>query len=554
METGSVAPADSVAHGGRIIAMLAGRLPSARILKLCGALLLAGGLAYISYMILIKAWVAEDAYITFRVIDNFMNGYGLRWNIHERVQVYTHPLWLLLHLPLYAVWDNLYYVTIALSIACTLGALAITLLSVRRSALVTVCCFLLPLGLSKSFMDYTTSGLENPLSYLLFALFGWIILKKQASPYFWFYSSLATSLAMLNRLDAVILYGPVMLYMLYQQRGWRYWRQIVLGAMPLIAWFYFALFYYGFIFPNTKYAKLNTGLDHMRYLQQGLRYAWFLLVKDTAGCIVLLSSLAFMVSPRTFSGGAPVTLPRLPAFVALGVYGNYLYTIYIGGDYMAGRFWAFPVFASAWLWYAFMPLRPRLDILFLIACLLLTASQLPPLFEKIRQSCSECIPLQGRVMDAIHTFNRNRLVLSTDPLHLRKQGRYPFRDGGLKLASKPPPTVEAMRFIGMVGYYAGPKVTIIDEVALADPLLARLPARRQSFYIGHFRRNIPKGYKQALETGSLSGMEPPLARYYEKLRLITSGNLLDKERLKTILLFNLGAYDHWKEEYLNSQP
>jgi arabinofuranosyltransferase len=91
-------------------------------------------------------------------------------------------------------------------------------------------------------------------------------------------------------------------------------------------------------------------------------------------------------------------------------------------------------------------------------------------------------------------------------------------------------------------------------VALADPLLARLPARRQSFYIGHFRRNIPKGYKQALETGSLSGMEPPLARYYEKLRLITSGNLLDKERLKTILLFNLGAYDHWKEEYLNSQP
>jgi hypothetical protein len=38
------------------------------------------------------AWICDDAYITFRTIDNFINGYGLRWNIAERVQTYTNPL------------------------------------------------------------------------------------------------------------------------------------------------------------------------------------------------------------------------------------------------------------------------------------------------------------------------------------------------------------------------------------------------------------------------------------------------------------------------------
>jgi hypothetical protein len=43
-----------------------------------------------------NAWICDDAYITFRTVDNFIQGYGLRWNIQERVQTYTHPLWMFL--------------------------------------------------------------------------------------------------------------------------------------------------------------------------------------------------------------------------------------------------------------------------------------------------------------------------------------------------------------------------------------------------------------------------------------------------------------------------
>ena len=40
-------------------------------------------------VIIINAWLCDDAYISFRVVKNFVNGYGLRWNIFERVQVFT---------------------------------------------------------------------------------------------------------------------------------------------------------------------------------------------------------------------------------------------------------------------------------------------------------------------------------------------------------------------------------------------------------------------------------------------------------------------------------
>lgn len=58
--------------------------------------------------IMFHAHINEDAFITFRVVDNFIHGYGLRWNIDERVQVYTHPLWMLLHIPVYYFIPNIY--------------------------------------------------------------------------------------------------------------------------------------------------------------------------------------------------------------------------------------------------------------------------------------------------------------------------------------------------------------------------------------------------------------------------------------------------------------
>ena len=42
------------------------------------------------------AWIGDDAYISFRTIDNFTNGYGLTWNLNERLQTFTDPGMMLL--------------------------------------------------------------------------------------------------------------------------------------------------------------------------------------------------------------------------------------------------------------------------------------------------------------------------------------------------------------------------------------------------------------------------------------------------------------------------
>jgi arabinofuranosyltransferase len=114
-----------------------------------------------------------------------------------------------------------------------------------------------------------------------------------------------------------------------------------------------------------------------------------------------------------------------------------------------------------------------------------------------------------------------------DGLELRRQGRQVVvRDG-----------------IGFTGYFAGPEVHIVDIFALADPLLARLPANPQS-RIGHFLRDVPVGYPETLQTGTNQIADPDLAAYYEHLRLVISGPLWSVERMTTLVELLLGRFDH----------
>jgi hypothetical protein len=59
------------------------------------------------------------------------------------------------------------------------------------------------------------------------------------------------------------------------------------------------------------------------------------------------------------------------------------------------------------------------------------------------------------------------------------------------------PQVTIFEAVGLLGYYAGPGVHIVDPMALTDPLLARLPADKP-WRIGHFRRQLPPGYVDRL--------------------------------------------------------
>ena len=117
--------------------------------------------------------------------------------------------------------------------------------------------------------------------------------------------------------------------------------------------------------------------------------------------------------------------------------------------------------------------------------------------------------------------------------------------------------VEVGISLGIFSYFEPPSTHAIDVYAIADPLLARLPAIDPiNWKPGHFRRNLPDGYLETLQSGpeiEILINDDNLARYYEALALIVRGELFDPERIKAIWDFNIGRYDTFLELYI-SQP
>jgi len=99
------------------------RVPDQTLAPIC----LAALLALLAATVVRTAWVGDDAFITFRTIDNLLHGHGMRWNVAERVQSFTHPLWFLLLTPVVAVWGNPYLSALALSGVATAIAVGLVI-------------------------------------------------------------------------------------------------------------------------------------------------------------------------------------------------------------------------------------------------------------------------------------------------------------------------------------------------------------------------------------------------------------------------------------------
>ncbi len=84
------------------------------------------------------AWVGDDGFITFRTIENFVNGFGLTWNIAERVQTYTHPLWMIILTVLRLVTGDVLVTSIIISILFTIAAIAIVIFRIADKYMTAV--------------------------------------------------------------------------------------------------------------------------------------------------------------------------------------------------------------------------------------------------------------------------------------------------------------------------------------------------------------------------------------------------------------------------------
>jgi len=537
----------------------------------CAKRWLWGSFLALALVILYKAWVAEDAFITARVIGNFIQGYGLRWNVDDRVEVYTHPLWMMIHIPFVALTGSFFYTTLAISLLITAAAFALITRSLRLTAMQAFPLLAAPLLLSRCITDYSTSGLETPLTFLLIAWFIHTLFHKYATPSAptpWFRLSLIASLLLLNRLDTALLIAPALIYLTWHERRSISILPILAGAIPLFVWQIFRLFYYGFFFPNTKYAKLSDSVPFSYFLERGTDYLADFIANDLPSfMIILLSSLLIMWPSNT-------TSPFRKQLLSL-TYGVLLYCVYIisaGGDYMTGRFFAPPVFLSiivAATFYKNNPttsLRlPYLATLLLFLALLFSLSRIMPLHPLVidREEAAHFISQDSLIHDErAWGWSTNHLLSFswlgrgesvTDNMFARRG--LEFNKQAASKCNQPACYVLPYYAVGMTGFYAGPNVVILDHFALGDAFLSRLPVSLSNNFkkAGHYIRLIPPGYKFARESNSSRRMNGQIAEYYDAIRTITSDPLLSKKRLQTILDFNLGKYDHLLQGYKPKQ-
>jgi arabinofuranosyltransferase len=482
------------------------------------------------FLVLLRnTWLCEDAFITYRVVDNLAQGLGLRWNPLERVQVYTHPLWMLCLSVVYLVSHDVYFSAVSLSLVFS-GVAVWLVLSRGMTNNVQILLAGIVLTFSKAFVDFSTGGLENPLSHLLLVVFFLEYLKPEEERRFWL-MVLCAGLGLWARMDHIWFFAPALAHLSYLHGYWRL-RHLRLwaGLLPFVGWEVFSVIYYGFPFPNSAYAKLGQAIPAWKVLAQGVSYLINSLAWDPITLFATVSLVALAIARRRED--------RRMLVLAVSVGAYFVYLLRIGGDYMSGRFLAAPLLVSV-LVLSRVKLEAPLETVATFAMLLgVGFSGLRPPLLTSDQYVGLGSSVQSVDDERGYRHDDTSLLKFNKDHGLRNRGgwvadAHSARNSGAK--------VRVFKNIGYYGFFAGPGLHVIDPYGIGDPLVARMPFTDSMGHwsSGHFYHQIPDGYAEAaIDEGKIK--DPKVQAYWEKLKLVTRGPVFDRQRLIEVVKFNVG--------------
>ncbi|MDB9494453.1 hypothetical protein PN441_00740 [Spirulina major CS-329] len=499
------------------------------------------------------AWLCDDAMITFRTVLQFTHGNGLVFNLGDRVQGYTHPLWMLVLTFNYWINQEIFISTMHLGIVLTAIAFSIVVFQARHH-IINLSLICLGLVGSKAFIEYGTSGLENPLSYVLFGIL-FVLVSQQKKQKLAPYVAIITtcSLIFLCRMDYAVICAPISIIASIQVKKIKYIIQgFFLGGLPAFAWLIFSTVYYGTPFPNTYYAKLYTGIPKYQSIIQGFHYFQDLVNNDLLSFVFIfltLITLIFQKNTKIHVGG-----------FAIGLLLYLLYILNIGGDFMSGRFFAVPVYLAA-IVISQVNIQRKL-VLFPIGVLVFILMILN-IWSLVN------IPQPGV---------QGNGIANERGFYYEKFGLYsPFQefpDISSRWSAEQQQGAPSLQLVNIIcgglgneSLRAGPNVHFVDTCGLVDALLVRLPSQvvgenlqapktvfsfmklvynalfeslpvswvnEFGWRIGHVERAIPKGYIESIQQGENRIEDEAIAHLYDQIKQVISGPIWSLERFKLV--------------------
>ncbi len=486
--------------------------------------------------ILQYSWVTDDAFIGFRSVMNLIGGNGPVYNIGERVNSFTSPLWFLILSILGFMGLNLYFASIVMGLTFS-TLLVLTLFKINHS-INGKYDYKLPLAIltlisSEAFVSFSTSGLETSLSYLLYSLVIYFYLNQRYNLTIFF-----IGLCLLTRLDYVLVTFPILLltiFLQYRTKILRNLHKILFLFAPLFLWEIFSVLYYGFIFPNTFYAKVG-GRNFKENTYSGILYTldfftshYFIVIMLILVILSATKNFREFILRKDLAGNFGFTL-------LLGMILQFSYVVfYSGGDFMSGRFYVIAILIISilillgWFDWIFHPIS-RKDFSLLCTLIVLVVIAFSSALTGSRGVASNNPIAPG--VENERNYYKSHLGQNLNPIYSFAFHPWAVDARGLNLSS-------AKGILGVNGqwsYWVNLDKNLVDPVGITDAFISRTPIDNFA-RTGHFTHKIPTEYLRIKVNHEKvkSWKDPEAEALYLNIKNVTEGKIFSLARFKSML-------------------